>query len=184
MGLILFGALLVGFYIAKWFFPQWIIGVAEIPQIVEFGNFIDSHLWAYQIFNICVGYISGYIYCCACCRVKSLSAKNSIILILSTLLMRAFSIISPQNYSAISYVIFIFVPFLMCYIENKADKNTFVSTSICFSVDIISAIMSLFIRDIIPLANNINSATLLILIIDGIIWRVLLYLFFNNKSKL
>ena len=98
--------------------------------------------------------------------------------------MRAFSIISPQNYSAISYVIFIFIPFLMCYIENRVDKSTFTSTAICFSIDIISALMSLFIRDIIPLANNINSATLLILIIDGIIWRVLLYLFFNNKSKL
>ena len=36
MGLILFGAILVAFYLAKIFFPEFIVGVAEIPAIVNF----------------------------------------------------------------------------------------------------------------------------------------------------
>ena len=52
MGLILFGAILIAFYIVKIFFPQFIVGVAEIPSIVAFGNYVDSHEWAKQLFNI------------------------------------------------------------------------------------------------------------------------------------
>lgn len=52
MGLILFGAILVAFYLAKIFFPEFIVGVAEIPAIVNFGNLIDGNIIFRNIANI------------------------------------------------------------------------------------------------------------------------------------
>ena len=60
MGLILFGAILVAFYLAKIFFPEFIIAIAEIPSIVNIGNYIDSHLWLYYLVN---GNLMDTFYC-------------------------------------------------------------------------------------------------------------------------
>ena len=43
MGLILCGVLLVAFYLAKIFFPEFIVCVAEIPAIVNFGEWQKVH---------------------------------------------------------------------------------------------------------------------------------------------
>ena len=51
MGLILCGVLLVAFYLAKIFFPEFIVGVAEIPAIVNFGNLIDGNIIFRNIFD-------------------------------------------------------------------------------------------------------------------------------------
>lgn len=65
MGLILFGAILVAFYLAKIFFPSFIIGIAETPRIVEIGTIIQSNKWYLHLFNIANGYLTGYILFCA-----------------------------------------------------------------------------------------------------------------------
>ena len=49
MGLIIFGCLLAILYLLKLIVPEFVVGVAEIPQIVEFGNYVDSHDWAYYL---------------------------------------------------------------------------------------------------------------------------------------
>ena len=51
MGLILFGVLLVAFYVAKIFFPQFIVGVAQTPSIVKFGTYVDSNNIYIYLFN-------------------------------------------------------------------------------------------------------------------------------------
>ena len=81
MGLILCGILLIVFYISKIFFPEWIIGVAETPEIVKFGEFVDSHWWALHLFNSLCAFIGWYAYCCACCRTNYLTKRNTLTLI-------------------------------------------------------------------------------------------------------
>ena len=88
MGLILCGSILILFYIAKLFFPQFIVGVAEIPDVVKFGEYIDSHVWAYHIYNVFVGFLTGYIYCAACCRKSKLNWKDCVILLGLILFLR------------------------------------------------------------------------------------------------
>ena len=77
MGLILCGVLLVAFYVAKIFFPQFIIGIAETPRLVEIGTSIQSNKWYLHLFNFAVGYIHGYIMCCTCCRTYKLNWKGN-----------------------------------------------------------------------------------------------------------
>lgn len=183
MGLILFGALLIAFYIAKIFFPEFIVGVAEIPSIVKLGEYVDTNKWANHLFNTFSLCIIGYLYCCACCRTKTLNYKQLIVFFVYVLVLTIFSEFAIKQYTAINYVSLILVPFLMCLINKSLDKNTFISTVVCFCVDIITQVLSLSIRDITILATKINSATFFILLIDVLIWRVLLYLYFNYKKE-
>ena len=183
MGLILTGAILVLFYIAKIFFPEWIVGVAEIPSIVKFGNYVDSHLWAFCIFNFLVSFVGGYVYACACCRVYKLNKFQTLILFGIVFLGLIFQMYSPTLYTPYTYTTLILIPFLLLIFNKNLCKETFVSTCSCYCIDIMSQAFSMSIRNIVLLSLWVNSATMAILLIDGFIWRILLYLYFNYKNK-
>lgn len=183
MGLILTGGVLVVFYIIKLICPQFIVGVAELPTIVKFGTFIDNNIFAYHIFNIAVGYLFGYIYCCAGCMKKKLNLKNNIILICVVLFLSLVLAFLPQHYNSVNYVSLAILPFLMNYFDKNLSKYTYISSVICFVVEISSQVLSSLIRDLFVYTTHINSATLTVLLIDVWIWRGLLYMFFNNVKE-
>lgn len=183
MGLILFGAILLLFYVAKIFFPEWIVGIAEIPSIVAFGNFVDSHWWASTLFTFLVSFIGGYIYACACCRQNKLSMAQLLILVGTVVFLIICQRFLPKLYSPLNYTAFIVMPFGMAIVGKQVNKENFVSTVVCYSVDIVSQTLSMAIRDIVVMSTCINSATMTILLIDTWILRILLYLFFNHKKE-
>lgn len=183
MGLIIFGAILVTFYVLKRVCPEFIIGIAEIPSIVKFGKYVDTHLWAYYIVNFTLCYIGGYIYYCACCRKSKLNLKQSLIVagfIIFSLILQKVAI---NVYTPFNYVMAILVPFTILLTENNLTKETFKSTVACFSVDILAQALSMEIRNIIIMTTQVNIATLTILLIDTWIWRILLYCYFNSKKQ-
>ena len=182
MGLILFGVLLVVFYILKIFFPEFIIGVAELPSIVEFGNYVDTHKWAYYLFHLFIAYISGYFYYGACYRKYKLDWKENLTIVIFYFISMLIQYFLPNIYSPFLYVSLILQPFIMLFVHKSLKQETFISVCICFIVDILAQAISMEIRNIILLTEYINTATLIILLIDTYIWRVLLYLFFNYKT--
>lgn len=183
MGLILTSAILVLFYIAKIFFPELIVGVAEIPSIVKFGNYVDSHKWAFIIFHFSVSFLGGYVYACACCKKVNLNKMQTLILAITVSFLIFTQELLPQIYAPINYVVLMLMPFLMMFFSKELSKDTFCSTVISFAIDITAQALSVVIRNIVLLSTCINSATMTILLIDGMIWRMLLYLFFNYKNK-
>ena len=182
MGLLLTGGILITFYILKLACPQFIVGVAELPTIVTIGTFIDSNSFLYHLFNIIIGYIGGYIYCCACLRKRSLNLKNNIILISIVLFLSLVLILIPLQYTAINYVSLCVLPFLMSFFDKAITKEIYISATVCFSVEILSQSLSAVIRDLFAFTTHINSATMTILLIDVWIWRGILYMFFNFKK--
>ena len=183
MGLILCIGLLVVFYVAKLFFPHWIVGVAETPNIVKIGNYIDAHPIAYYLFEFFNSLIFTYLYCGACCRKYKLSYKSVIAISVAIIVLLLTARYLSDSYSPLNYTLFAILPFIVCILEKNVSNLTFASTMICYSVDIFSQEMSRKVRDITTLASCVNSATFFILLIDVLMWRVLLYLFFNNKRK-
>jgi hypothetical protein len=183
MGLILFGALLIAFYVTKIFFPQFIVGVAQTPNIVKFGNYVDRHKWAKVIFNIVTSFTLNYIYFCACCRTFKLNKKQFIILLAYIVIIRLTSKFLPTLYIGVNISTLVFVPFLMCYVNDNITKETFISTALCFTIDIVTQYMSLVIRDITKYVSCVNSATFFVLLIDALIWRLLLCCYFNFKKE-
>ena len=183
MGLILCGVLLTAFYIAKIFFPKFIIGIAETPMIVKVGTAIQSNKWYLHLFNFAVGYLHGFIYCCACCKSYRLGWKGNLIFVSVLLVLRLISEFYPEHYNTMNYVSFILTPFLVCLVNKKLSKETFISTVVCFCVDLTFQVLSMLVRNLPALSTNLNIVSILVLLIDGFIWRIVLYLFFNYKIK-
>lgn len=181
MGLIIFGALLIGFYALKIVCPRFIVGVAEIPRVVEFGNFVDGNLVAYYLFTIITSHIGGYIFTCACCRKKYLDKWDNIIILVMNIVPLVLYELLPMAYTPALYVCFIMMPTLV-NIKNKSIQLSF-NTILCYSIDQAFTSLSLAIRDISILVTYPNSATFTILLIDNWIWRGILYLFCNNKKE-
>ena len=182
MGLILFGALLIAFYVAKIFFPEFIIGVAQIPSIVKFGNYVDTHKWAYIIYHFTISFIGCYIYSCACCQKKSLNSIQVLILIGFLIIGLFLQEFLQGLYLSYNFTFIVLMPFTMILQNRTLCKETFVSTVVCFSIDIMAQAFSSTIRDIVLMSPCINSAIMTILLIDIWICRILLYLYFNFKK--
>lgn len=183
IGLVIFGAILGVFYILKIACPQFIVGIAEIPAVIEFGKYIDTHLWAYIIFYVATAYISLYLYCCACCRKKFLDWKENLIMLGFIGIMLLLYFFAPNTYTPFNYVSLILLPFLLLLKNKDLTKLTFISTAVCFAVDIMAQAFSMEIRNLLMMTMQVNSATLTILLIDLVIWRGLLYFFFNQKTN-
>lgn len=182
MGLILFGAILAFFYVAKIFFPQLIVGVAEIPSVVAFGNYVDSHSWAFYTYQVVIAIASGYFYYAACARTYRLSVKQFFIMLAFILVGIVVQIFLPSVYTPYTYAMLIMCSYLIALVGENTNYKTYMSTAVCFFVDIIAQALSLEIRNVIVLSTAVNSATVTILLIDAVIWRVLLYLFFNKDK--
>lgn len=183
MGLIIFGAILGVFYILKIACPEFIVGIAEIPSIVALGKYIDTHTWAYILFYIVTAYLGLYLYCCACCRKKFLDWKENLIMLSFISIMLLLYFFVPTLYTPFNYVSLILLPFLLLLKNTDLTKITFISTAVCFAVDIMAQAFSMEIRNLLMMTMQVNSATLMILLIDGLIWRALLYFYFNHKNK-
>ena len=183
MGLILFGVLLVAFYVAKIFFPQFIVGVAQTPSIVKFGNYVDSNNIYIYLFNGITSFIPMYLFGCACCRVTKLKFVENlflVILFIVSCLVQEFIPTQSFTFNVCGY--FIFVLFIC---TNRKIKNYKVlySTIICYLITAFAQSLSLEIRDVSTLISYPNTATYFILLIDLYIWSGLLYLFFNYKGE-
>jgi hypothetical protein len=183
MGLLLTGGILVLLYLIKLIFPNFIVGVAQLPSIVAIGTFIDTHLWAYYLFYSITSFISGYFYCCASCRLKKLPLKYNLVIlgqIVINFLCEAFFF---EYYIYTNMITMLLCPLIVCYMEKVTSAKYFYSTIICFTIHNLAQIISLEIRDIGVIVTSLNSATFFILLIDTYIWQVLLYNFYNYKEK-
>lgn len=183
MGLIIFGIILLTFCLLKIICPEFIISIAETPSIVAFGTYVDTHLWAFIIFNFVIGYLGFYIYACACCRKKYLDWQENLIVVGVLAICMILSFFAPTLYTNFNYVSLFLLPFLLLLKNKNLTKSTFISTGICFTVDIMAQAISMEIRNIVLMATSLNVATVTILLIDTFIWRALLYCYFNYKNQ-
>ena len=179
MGLIIFGAILIVLYLAKLIFPEFVISLAEIEPIVRFGNFVDTHEWAYYLFSFVVSFAVGYFYCSACCRKRKLSFIDMSLISLMIIILLVVERFLPAYYLGINMILMIGLPTLLCFIDKKKDIKYMYSTTITFAIHYLSQLISLEIRNMSAMITFANSATFTILVIDVYIWTILLRNYFN-----
>lgn len=175
MGLIISGAILGAIYILKFFFPAFVIEVAHIDSIVKIGHFIDEHKWAWYLASIIISFISWYLICCACCRKKFLTNKETLIMLGSILLLYVVKELLPMQYTVLNYSALILLPMFF--------GGDFKATAICFTTINLLQTMTLEIRGLVSMIVDFNFATSLILLIDVYIFEALLYLAFNFEKE-
>ena len=148
MGLIIFGAILVAFYLAKLIFPEFVVELAQIESVVKFGEFVDTHKWAYYLFTFLVSFITYYFYCGACCRKNRLSFIDFGLIAFSMILLFVIEAFLPNYYFGANMVIMIVLPTIICRIDKKEGIKYLYSTALTFGVYSIAQILSLEIRGI------------------------------------
>lgn len=183
MGLIIFGVILLTLYLLKLIIPEFVIKVAELPAVVRFGEYVDTHQWAYYLFTFIISYITGYVYCCACIRKNLLNYKEMLIVAAEVLLLFIIEKFIPAYYLVLNILFMLVMPVLMCLLSKTQDIKYLYSITICLTVHLIAQIISAEIRNIMAMISYPNSATFTILLIDGFIWLVLLYCFYNFKNR-
>ena len=99
MGLILFGAILVAFYVLKIFFPEFVIEVAQIEFITTIGHYIDNNKWASYFAGTIISMATYYLLCCACCRKKTLNWKEILIIFATNVILYLIKEFLPKQYT-------------------------------------------------------------------------------------
>lgn len=182
MGIILFSLILITLYLLKLIVPEFVIKIAEIDAVVKFGNYIDSHQWAYYLFNFIVSLFTYYFFCCACCRKHKLRLIDISIISIINIILFIIQRYMSEFYVYFNVISLILCPALICLIDKRTEIKYFYSTCIVFTIHLIAQIISLSIREISTLISFPNSATFTLLVIDGFIWLVLLYNYYNFKE--
>lgn len=175
MGLILCAGLLLVIYIAKLFFPHFVIEISHTESILKIGHYIDNHKWAWYLASSIVSYFVYYFICCASCKKKSLNLKENLIILTTIIVIYFIKELMPQYYTTINYITMILLP---CIMKAKLLPTTIVFTSLN-----ILQLFTLEIRGLALMVTDFNFATSLILLIDVYILQLLLYLTFNYKGE-
>ena len=183
MGLIILGVILVGLYLTKLIFPEFVVRVAEIDSIVKFGTYVDTHKWAYYLFNSVVSFFVLYFYCCACCRISKLNYKETLVILASCILCLVIERYLPSFLFVYNNTAYVFLPLIISVLEKIKDINILYSTTTCFLLTSFAQVISLYVRDIGMMISCYNTATYFVLLIDAYIWNVLVYLYYNYKRR-
>ena len=182
MGLIIFGIMLISFYLLKIINPEFVIELSEVDRVVELGEYVDSHKWAYYLFFFIISFAGGYFYLCACCRKKSLKFRDVCILIIEVVLLFVVEKYLMVYYIPINMLCMLIMPTIICNLDKCSDIKYLNSTVTCLSIHTIAQIISLEIRNLSLRISFPNSASFTVLTIDAFIWLVLLYNFYNFKE--
>ena len=183
MGLIASGAILVFLYFLKLVFPEYYIGVAQNPNIVKFGEFVDGNIWTIYLFNFITSFFILYFYTCACCRISKLNAVEIGLEALVILISYPVEMFLPEQSLAYNFVAYLLLPLLIACIRKMENPKIFYSTCICFIVTTFAQSLSLSIRDISTTISYPNTATYFVLLVDAYIWNILLYNYFNFRRE-
>lgn len=173
--LILTVVFLTAMYVAKFFFPDWLVLTVCSPNVIKFGNYVDTHLWADIIATFICGFATYWLYCCACCGRWALKWWECLVILLVI---------------GVSYTLWKFVPDISMHFDIVAMlmlplifKGSFTKTVITYTIHGFAQILSLGIRHIALRMPSADFASFLILGIDMYVWLVILYLFMNYNKK-
>ena len=183
MGLILIVVIYVVYFTIKLINPAFIVGIAELPGIVALGNYVDTHPWAYYLFCGGISFITYYLYCCACCRKRKLNYKECAIILITTIIWYVIEAYIPALSAPFNYVTLVLLPALILWLSKETDIKYLYSTVLCFTTHTLLQRVISVIKDLTPWISYPNTATITILLIDGFIWLLGLYLFYNKGGK-
>lgn len=167
---------LFGMYILKFFFPEQFLFAIENETIIEIGNYIDSHAWAYYIVGIATSFLTYWLYLCAVCGKRKLSIKEMAIMLAVIGISIGISFLDEAAVSIVSYISLIALPVLFGCRNIKA-------LAIVFSVHTLAQYLSLQIRDLPLFFTNVNTVTATIVGGECYLWLILFYIIYNYKSE-
>lgn len=166
---------LLGLYVAKIFFPNEFAFALSNERMIAFGDFVDNNWIAYNVLTFFTSFVTYFLYLCATCEKKHLSAIECAIVagtIVVTFVVNAFDVNLAMHLNIASMLI---LPW--------AFGGTIGNVAVVYSVHGLAQILSLGIRNLPLLMVKVNFITLFCCNLETYIWLVLFYILSNYYKK-
>lgn len=174
---------LVGLYILKIFFPNESVMVIENERLIAIGEFIDSHIAIDFILGVILGIIFDYLYFGAVCRKLKLNFKLILIIIVYNIIYNSLYTFLPANIISEYSSIFVIASTIYMILLPTLFTKELLPLSITYTINSISQLLSLSIRNLNILLTTSNFMTMFLMTIETYLWLVLCLIIFNYKEK-
>lgn len=174
---------LVGLYILKIFFPNEFIMVIENERLIAIGEFIDNHIAIDFILGVILGIIFDYLYFGAVCRKLKLNFKLILIIIVYNIIYNSLYTFLPANIISEYSSIFVIASTIYMILLPTLFTKELLPLSITYTINSISQLLSLSIRNLNILLTTSNFMTMFLMTIETYLWLVLCLIIFNYKEK-
>lgn len=166
---------IIGFYILKYIFPEYLLLTITDENILRFGAFIEKSIVTTYLLNLITTFVTFYLFVAACKGQFKLSLFELVILLLAV---------------AVNFAITEFVPSLMAHTSTSLmlllaliTKGKMINSIITFIVHGYLAQFLFSIRGFDTIITEINIASGVVLAIETYVWLFLFALIFYLKEK-
>ena len=166
---------IVAFYVLKFIFPEQLLLAITDKTVLDAGEFIESHRVVYYAAQGIFTFITLYFFACASCARFKMKWYELIYLVVGAAVTNLVLYFAPDLYTHTSISVMLLIA-LLC-------KGKLGYTVISF---IIHGFLSQFlfsIRGFETIIMEINTASAMILTIEGWVWLTILGLIFYLKEK-
>ena len=166
---------IVAFYVLKFIFPEQLLFAITDQTVLDAGEFIESHRVVYYAAQGIFTFITLYFFACASCARFKMKWYELIYLVVGAAVTNLVLYFAPDLYTHTSISVMLLIA-LLC-------KGKLGYTVISF---IIHGFLSQFlfsIRGFETIIMEINTASAMILTIEGWVWLTILGLIFYLKEK-
>lgn len=174
---------LVGLYVLKIFFPNEFITVIENEKLIVIGEFIDNHIAIDFILGVILGIIFDYLYFGAVCRKLKLNFKLVLVIVVYNVIYNSLYTFLPTNIISEYSSIFIIASTIYMILLPALFTKELLPLSITYTINSISQLLSLSIRNLNILLTTSNFITMFLMTIETYLWLVLCLIIFNYKEK-
>ena len=173
--LVLVVVFLVGLYVLKIFFPEQFVMAISNPKLIEIGNYIDTHKWAFYIYGFITSSITYFLYFNACFKQWRFNWKQWLVFIVVILGNFGLSFVDTTLCATFSILSMLLVPLIF-----KADMRY---TAVVFSTHYLAQSLTLSIRNLPMYFVNINSIIMALVTLEMYFWLLLFYVYPHIKKE-
>lgn len=166
---------LLTWYILKIFCPEVFVITINSKPLTAIGNFIDRYSFVNAIFRMSTGFLTYWLYLCAVCRMKNLSWRLVLAIIIALLGGTAVEYFFPTLSPYFGILAMIIIPALF-----KAQMK---DMAIVFCSHFMFQWLSLEIRGLSSMMVITYSLAFFIMTLECYFWLLLFYLLFNYYKK-
>ena len=166
---------IIGFYVLKFIFPEYLLLTITDPNVLTFGKFIESNIVAHHIYCGITTFTTYYLFVSASKASFKINLKDLICIFVGVIISSFVTHYLPE-YIVHTSTSIMFILALLCNGKLKYAVPSFV----------LHGYLSQFlfsIRGFETIIFNINTASGTILMIEGWVWLILLGLIFYLKEK-
>ena len=166
---------IVGFYILKFAFPQYLLLTITDPTILKFGEFLQNKPAILYIYQILSTFLTFYLFSAASKASFKMKWYEILYILGASIICKLVSQFIPEYYVHISTTC-MFVLATLC-------KGKLLYSTVAFGIHGIMSQFLFKIRGFETVVMKINVASALVLSIECWVWLILLGLLFYLKEK-